>query len=259
MIQSIHTWFLSIDWINKDLWGMFGQWAGAIATFIAVLVAMRQVRISQYQTKFSQQQVELSQKQTETALQQTQLAIQQMEEAKQRETDARKPELEIKVLCMKQEGTHILSILLTNIKQVPTRIYRYDLFHYGIDKDNNIMKNTSHLIKSDNIKDKIPEMIAFGEVYIKEMTVNLLIEEIKKENISRGFFECQFLLITGEIHTLSLFLEHKSVEELLGLNYWHLYVCPTKISRLDEIITKDNSICIISSDSFSYKPTKDSA
>jgi hypothetical protein len=67
MIQSIHTWFSSLDW---DMWGGLGQWAGAIATFIAVLIALKQTKISQ--------------KQTEASLEQTKIAIQQLEDARRR-------------------------------------------------------------------------------------------------------------------------------------------------------------------------------
>jgi hypothetical protein len=239
VLNNIFVWLAERNWKNWDMWAAFGQIIGAIATVWAVTVALKQTKIG---------------------LKQTQLAIEQMEEARKKEEEARvrdkealKPELTIQVNSEEEEDTKLISILLTNTKQLPVIIHKFKLFHYGTKKDK-ILENTSHQIKSDNINTKIPETVTFRDVCITKIPINILLEEIKKERISCGFFECLFFLTTGEVLTVSILLDYTSEESLLNLKVWYLYACPKRLSVLSEMRNKDYFKYFYDSGIFPYTP-----
>lgn len=251
----MYTWVFSINSTSIELWGMFGQWAGAIATFIAVLVALRQVRISQDQTKFSQQQVELSQKQTETALQQTELAIKQMEEARRREEKALKPNFEIftKILSFENNQLLTLRIIITNTKPVPVYVSDYVIMQRVYENDRIIDNELGVInldgskyyssIQSEKIKSEIPEIVPFGDICITDIPVELFKSSIGKRK-HYGLFEFIFTLSTGQKYTISIYLEYRAVSfaDNNNVHLWHLYTLYNTIDTIDEIKKDDNLI-----------------
>lgn len=88
----------SVSWKDWDMWGALGQWAGAIGTVWAVLVALRQAKE----------------------------ARKQAEEAKREAEEAKRPKGKISYGILRESQK--LLLILTNIKPIPIYILHTEVY-----------------------------------------------------------------------------------------------------------------------------------
>jgi hypothetical protein len=237
MFQSIHTWFSSVDWINKDMWGMFGQWAGAIATFIAVMVALKQTKISQDQTKYSQKQAET--------------ALQQMEEARQKEIEASKPELMITANTFFEDNIKYICLYINNIKKdVHLTIHNHFLHQHFLGDHLQRIRNISETRKLIETKRGEIKKIQFGDVLEIKIPLVALISTVQPQNQAL-FTYCIYTTIGAKFEcSLLINLQETNIE---NSKMWVCYFTQKIDLEIDEIIDEEKVLEAMDTETVEYE------
>jgi hypothetical protein len=220
-LSSFVEWFLSKDWINVELWAMFGQWFSGMVTLVTVW--------------FLWKQTQNSQKQTEASLKQTQLAIEQMEDARKREKEAMEVALDVRVVQKKY--TDILSIFLTNTKSIPVLVNAMDIFHIPSFIPQN-MPMGIFLIEDFPITSEFPKLVSIGSSVI-EISMKSLIKEIEDKKETQGTFLVKFYIPNGTEYTVTIYL--KSIDKELFTS-WVAYATNKHILLTEDMESEKYNI-----------------